>query len=234
LLAAGEDDAIRSRHVAYYLDLVERAQAALVGPEEGRWLARLEDEHPNLRAALRRTIDQGDAPVATRFAAVLWRFWAGRGHLAEGRRWLEEILALTSGTADAPSLPIAPLQRAMLLHVAGNLVRTQGGYAPAHALYEECLAIRRSHHDGAGIAGALHNLGIIAYEQGDYAQAVAYCEEALPLVRQAGYVYGISFQLTTLGNASAAVGATERAIALHTEAQGLFRQVGHTWGSCER
>jgi len=230
LIAAAEDETIRERHVAYYLDLIERAQAALVGPEEGRWLARLEDEHPNLRAALRRAIDQGDAPVATRFAAVLWRFWAGRGYLAEGRRWLEEILNLTSGTGGATEPPISPLQRAMLLHVTGNLVRTQGNYAQARALYEECLAIRRAHHDAGGIAAALHNLGIIAFEQGDYALAVEYCEEALPLVRQAGYTYGVAFQLTTLGNATAALGAPGRAINLFTEAQDLFRQLGHTWG----
>jgi len=160
-----------------------------------------------------------------RFAAILWRFWAARGHLSEGRGWLEAILALA-----VPDGPIEPLRRAMLLHVTANLTRTQGDYAHAEALYAECLAIRRAHNDPHGILSALHNLGITAYEQGDHTRAIQLYEEALPLARAEGSGYGIAFILTTLGEAVQADGDPARALALYEEGLAAFRQIGHIWG----
>ena len=52
LEASGEADDIRRRHAAWFLALAETAEPELVGPAQERWLDRLEDEHPNLRAAL--------------------------------------------------------------------------------------------------------------------------------------------------------------------------------------
>ena len=232
LAASGEEEEVRRRHAAHFLALVEAAQPHLVGPEEAAWLARLEGEGPNLRAALRWALERREAGVAVRLAAVLWRFWAARGHLGEGRRWLEAILALTvpdgASAGDAPAIP--PLRRAMLLHVTANLARVQGDYARAEALYEECLAIRRARDDRHGVIGALHNLGITAHEQGDAARAIRRHEEALPLAREDGDAYGIAFVLTTLGEAVLAAGDPARAAALGEEGLATFRRIGHAWG----
>ncbi len=48
---AGEADAARSRHLAFYLAMAERASPELVGPNQGMWLARLDLEGENLLAA---------------------------------------------------------------------------------------------------------------------------------------------------------------------------------------
>ena len=53
LAASGEADVIRGRHAAWYLAVAEEAEEALRGgPQQARWLARLEAELPNLRGAL--------------------------------------------------------------------------------------------------------------------------------------------------------------------------------------
>ena len=232
LAASDEGEAIRDRHAAHFLALAEEAQPHLVGPEEGAWLARLEEEGDNLRTALRRVLDRHETAMAMRFAAVLWRFWATHGHLAEGRRWLEAILALTD--PDDASVegahPIPPLRRAMLLHVTANLARGQGDYARAEALYAACLGIRRTHEDRAGIVGALHNLGITAHEQGDHARAIRLFEAALPLARADDNAYAIAFILTAFGEAVQAAGDQARATALYAEGLDRFRRIGHTWG----
>ncbi|MDP9371880.1 MAG: protein kinase, partial [Chloroflexota bacterium] len=87
LAASGEETAVRQAHAAYVLALVERAEPALTGPEQGIWFDRLEIEHDNLRAALAWTLDRRAADVALRLGAAPWRFWSARGYLAEGRGW---------------------------------------------------------------------------------------------------------------------------------------------------
>jgi predicted ATPase len=47
LRESGEEAPARSRHLAFYLELAEKARPQLVGPEQGAWLARLDLEREN-------------------------------------------------------------------------------------------------------------------------------------------------------------------------------------------
>ncbi len=49
----GESAALRRRHRDWYEQLVLRAEAEWIGPNQLGWIARLEREHRNLREALR-------------------------------------------------------------------------------------------------------------------------------------------------------------------------------------
>jgi predicted ATPase/transcriptional regulator with XRE-family HTH domain len=89
LVESGEADAIRRQHALYYLALAERAEPLLRGAEQQPWLDRLEREHDNLRAALGWALAQGEGELAQRLAGALWRFWAGRGYLTEGRAGMQ-------------------------------------------------------------------------------------------------------------------------------------------------
>ena len=96
----GEAEALRQRHAAYYLALAKEAAPHLWQSEQGVqgvWLARLELEHNNLRAALAwsRTAASA-AETGLHLVAALWPFWLVHGHLREGRAWLAELLALTA------------------------------------------------------------------------------------------------------------------------------------------
>src|SRR5207253_973559 len=48
-------------HAEYYRQLAELAEPELVGTRQTAWVTRLDDEHDNLRAALRWARDRGDA-----------------------------------------------------------------------------------------------------------------------------------------------------------------------------
>ena len=96
----GQVEALRQRHAAYYLALAKEAAPHLWQSEQGVqgvWLARLELEHNNLRAALAwsRTAASA-AETGLHLVAALWPFWLVHGHLREGRAWLAELLALTA------------------------------------------------------------------------------------------------------------------------------------------
>ena len=91
LVEAAEGEATLRRHRDWYLTLVDEASAAFFhGPEPVEWLRTLDREHDDLRAALEWCLDQpGERQAGLRMAAGLWRYWEIRGHLTEGRGWLE-------------------------------------------------------------------------------------------------------------------------------------------------
>ncbi|MFE5716293.1 BTAD domain-containing putative transcriptional regulator [Streptomyces sp. NPDC056501] len=88
---AGETEAVRERHLAYYVRLAEEAGPALRGPEQRRRLAHLDAETPNLRAALDRALGPAgaagpNAGAALRLVDALAWYWIMRGRLGEALR----------------------------------------------------------------------------------------------------------------------------------------------------
>ncbi len=109
LVSSGESEEMRRRHVAYYLSLADAERGDQFGSGEAVWMERWEREHGNLRAALRWAARERDADTGARLVLAMWRFWAARGYLAEGRRWAEAALAL-DGAEDASA--VSPGKRA--------------------------------------------------------------------------------------------------------------------------
>jgi predicted ATPase len=93
LAVSGAEELLRDQHAAYYLALAEQAEPELTGARQAEWLNTLEREHDNMRTALRWVIERGLGETSIRLTAALWRFWYIRGHVSEGRRWLERVLA---------------------------------------------------------------------------------------------------------------------------------------------
>ncbi|MFI8513241.1 AfsR/SARP family transcriptional regulator [Streptomyces sp. NPDC085460] len=100
---AGETEAVHGRHLAYYTRLAETAEPELRGPAQREWLARLDAESPNLRAALDRAARRGDAEHALRLVDALAWYWVLRGRLGEAVRSTATATALA--TAGAPADP---------------------------------------------------------------------------------------------------------------------------------
>lgn len=143
----GEAVPARQRQAGWYLALAEAAAPALAGPDAAAWLARLDEEHDNLRAALGWACGQGDRQAALRLAGALGRFWAQRGHLSEGRRWCAAALALPAGTG-ADTRPV----RANCLAAAGRLAIGQAAYGEAEGFLGEAETLAREHGDPARLA----------------------------------------------------------------------------------
>lgn len=90
--AQHEDDVLRGRHYAAYLQLFRTADGGLRGPDAAAWLARLEPEEDNLRAAVHWTLEAGRfADTAWLMLAVAWlRNHTGRW--VESSRWFAQLL----------------------------------------------------------------------------------------------------------------------------------------------
>jgi predicted ATPase/DNA-binding SARP family transcriptional activator len=222
LATCGEQGTLRAAHARYFLELAEQAAPQLSGREQAAWLARLETEHANLRAALRWAQDSDAPEVGLRLAGALARFWEIHGHLHEGRRWLEEMLAVAGAEH---RLELAAI-RATALHGAGLLAYRLGDHEQALARGAECLGLRRALGDTQGAAATLNNLGNVAIRQGDLARAAAYLEESLALQRECGDPARLTAILNNLGNVACMQGDYGRATELFAESLAVQREHG--------
>ena len=151
LVESGKASELRERHAAWYLALAERVQPDIMGPEKGRWLDLLDQEHDNLRAAIAWAMEAGDVETAMRLVSALWRFWQMRGHLAEG-------LGHASAAIDMADAERYPECLARALDAAGGLAYWRAEGEAASAFYERELEIQRRLGNRAGEAWTLYSL----------------------------------------------------------------------------
>src|SRR4051794_13100974 len=53
LAESGEAEVLRREHAHYFMTFAEQAEPQLAGAQQAEWLVRLEEEHDNIREALR-------------------------------------------------------------------------------------------------------------------------------------------------------------------------------------
>jgi len=219
LTAQGEADATAQRHAMYYLALAEEAEPYLAGgPHQAKWLRRMDAEHGNMRAAL-AWCARHDERAGLRLAGALGWFWFVRGHLREGRQWLERALA-TDGAPEA-----APQAKA-LVHL-GVLAIHDFDYPAARSALEKSLALSRQIGDERGVAFALFRLGHAMQGEGDDNGARRLWEESLHISSGHGKEWGIVrfITLAFLGGVLLRTGDHARAVALFEESLALGRNL---------
>lgn len=209
----------RARHAAYLLGLAEAARTGITGPEQQRWLTRLEAEHENVVAALAWLRANPDGDALGRLATGLIHFWWIRGHYTEGRHWLAAALEGTTGVV-----------RSRALDGLGILAWLQGDYDEARVRYEESMELSRASRDDDRIASALGNLGIIAIEQDDLDAAQPLLEEGLAITRRVGDAARIGAALVNLSLVLIRRRRLDEAGGQLEEAVALFRGLGDAWG----
>jgi predicted ATPase/class 3 adenylate cyclase len=218
LEAGGDLDLVARRHADHFLGLVVEAEGHLTADDQGKWLDRSDQEHANIRAALRWAIEAGDADRAQESAAAMWRFWQQRGHLAEGRRWFEEVLAMPSGQGRTPA-------RARALIGAGGIAWWQQDRTSTGAFYREALAIERELGDSARMAEALYNLAFVVAGN-DVESAARMLDESLDLFRRVGDEPGVARVLVMLVIRDATAGDWGSVIAKIEEVVAIWRRLG--------
>ncbi|WP_214409097.1 LuxR C-terminal-related transcriptional regulator [Sphaerisporangium fuscum] len=221
LADSGQETALRRRHRDHYRTLAAEAYAKLFGPSQVALLARLQREHPNLRAALEWSFNEpGEAERGLAMAADLIFHWITARHAGEGRRWLERGLALVPG----PS-PI----RARALWCQGWLAIVQSDLAPAARMLEESRAVAESLGLASDLAYATLFSGMIAMSRGDADTAAASFEEAFHAHRALEDPAGQALALIRLAMANSLRGDAAAAIAAAEEGLLVCDSHGEGW-----
>jgi predicted ATPase len=218
LVESGEAERLARQLADYFLALVEGCYGKLWGREQGEWLARLNDEHDNLRAAL-QWLDRAPErrEKLLRLAGSLWRFWDVRGYISEGRDWLARALAKNEDASD--------YLRANGLRGAGCLARQHGEFAAARALHEQSLALFERLGYPISKARELEALGELELVTGNYERASGLHQASLALRREAGDKEGIAASHRQLGIIARDRGHYQQAQELLEESLRLNREL---------
>lgn len=218
LLESNQAQAMQNKHTDYYLAFAERAAVEFEGPTQRLSLERMELEHDNVRAALRRVLERRDADTALRLGSALGHFWNRRGYLAEGRQWLEATLAVSEGV-------VSPARASALLRL-GELVGLQEDNDTARLRLEQSLDLWQAMGDRRGMSEAMVDLAHREFFEGDWVSAHRRLEQGLALARDVGDKRGVAFALYRLGHLTMHEGDIAAAREQLESSLRLFREMG--------
>src|SRR5262249_46325151 len=214
----GEEDSARQAHAAYFSDLATQAESKLQGAEQDRWFGQLEQDHENLRAALRGWAAHGEGERALRLAAPLGSFWWPRGCLAEASRHLQETL-IQAPHAD-------PALRAKARNTLATCLLSQGEQDQAGAVLEEALWLARSIDDQGSVARSLADLGLLAQRRRAWDESTRLLTDAWACWQAIGDVAGATYALVHLGITALFAGDPGGAEQRLTQAEVAYQELG--------
>jgi predicted ATPase/class 3 adenylate cyclase/Tfp pilus assembly protein PilF len=213
LHAAGEDQTARSRHLAFYLALAERAE--LGGPAQAEWLQRLDLERENLLSALAWCDHAEDgAESGLRLVHEIKLYWTNRGLVNLGHRLTVEALGRLGASERG-------LVRCRGLFDAGQFCALMGRYGDAQVHLAESLAIARELGDKTRVAAVLQPLAMASLGKQDFVAARAQLDEALALARELGNPRDVAAALTQFAALHRMQGDLDTAGSLYQEAHAL-------------
>jgi len=174
-----EAAAAHAAHCAHYLSVAETAAPHLTGPDQGKWLARLDANQGNLRRAAEHAArDPNGTEQVLRLGVALQRYWIMRHRDEEAFALLMPALDRPEARADA-ELYVAALVTAAL--VAGFVDVARG-----LRLGEQAVRLARPLNTGRLLIESLAVLSIACYNAGEPQRGVAPGREAVQRARQLG------------------------------------------------
>ncbi len=219
LVAAGEIDSTRGRHLRCFVELAEQARSKLFGDEQVTWLARLDVELDNVLAAHAWCDDDvGGAQLGLRLAYAVKHYWLNRGLLGLGHRLTDKALRR------APARSIA---RCRGLADAGQLSYFMGRYDEARGYLDESLEIARDLRDMPMVAAVLQPLGMVCVGQGDVSKARERLVEAVALAEQLGNRREIAGAVNALAQLHRMTGDPDAAQPLYERVLAIAREQGN-------
>jgi predicted ATPase/class 3 adenylate cyclase len=224
LQAHREAEHARRLHATYYLALAEMAEQGFTSAQRETWLARLDPEHENFRAALawsQRATDNG--ALMLRLIGALWWFWYFRGHAHTGIPWLQQAL----GYITAHDLIDT---RAKVLCGAGALADQRGDHVSARQWLTDSVALYRQLGNRRGLGYALSFLGLVEGHQFRLHASMAEHEESISLFQATGDRWGLALANQYLGEIYWFQGNLVSAGSFFEESANLFRELGDRWG----
>jgi predicted ATPase/class 3 adenylate cyclase len=181
LAEAGDEAAAAAvaAHCQYFLALAEAAAPHLEGPEQGRWFARLDADHANLRRAAEHAASDPDGTARVlRCGVALRGYWLARSRCREALGLLLPVLDRPGASADPK------LFAAALVTVTG--IAPLVDIAPARQYGDQAVDLARRLGDDRLLTDALGMLSAMHFFAGEPGRGLPLAREAVDRARQLG------------------------------------------------
>lgn len=101
LAFSNECDVILGKHASYFMHLAEQAMPELLKAQQVQWIEKIENEHNNIRSALRRSLDGAEPELGMRIVIAMCEFWYMMMHHLEAEYWINIALKYVNDVAIA-------------------------------------------------------------------------------------------------------------------------------------
>jgi len=196
---------------------VQEWTKALNGPNRREALARLTDRLPEIRGLFANPPNTAGHAERLSVAASLWRYWFLSGQMAEGRSYLDELLA--------PGLESPPPVQAAALHAAGTLANLEGDRGVGIQRLTEAAALWHVLGSDSSLLSTLINLAGAVHDEGRFDEARTLHTQAVGIARRlkaetslSRALYNSALTELKLGNAPHAVLLLQERLALPSAA----------------
>lgn len=225
LLTPAERDRLGRRHARWVAGVLDDIDEQRWTEAAGRWIARIAELMPEIRAAHAWASGYGEPLVAARITADLGTYWHREGHHAEGRQWVAAALAsqedwAAGATDDALSLTAR-------LRIAAGFVEWPTDQVVAREHWVTATEQFRALGDDRFIAYSLAlTSGTYIGDDGCYDFAIRLCDESISLARAVGDLPLIAQALNIAGELARVHGDDDLALAVYEEGMALAAQAG--------
>jgi predicted ATPase/class 3 adenylate cyclase len=220
---SGKGEESRHRLAAWCLALAEAAQPEFIGGSmQPRWVTRLDNELPNIRAAVNWLLERGEGPTALRLLTAAEDYWSQRRpNNVELCRWL------TAALAAAPQAPAA--DRTVAHYLLALLNSTLGNEEDAAMHAQHLLNAAQETGEPAALGLAQYGVGMVWEFRGDGERAAAALSEAVPLLQAAGNAVLAAWAQADLADILVWRGDLAAGVPMLDEALTRLRQNGADW-----
>jgi predicted ATPase/class 3 adenylate cyclase len=216
LSAAGERETLARRHAEYFRDQARAAAERYGTGSTVAWVAGVELELDNDRAALTWALTHGnDGVLGGAIAGALGGLWANAGLTVEGRYWISLALERVS-EAEQPQIA-ARLWYALSYLSSGKR---------RHDAAERAMQLYASVGDARWTARAQRYLAFALLQMGRLDEAKAAIEQALAAARASGDKVNVARCLDAQANIAGDRGDVRAARALFAQALAAFKVLG--------
>ena len=220
---AGEMDAVRVRHLDYFVKFAEETEPRLSGPGQRLAFGRVEEESINVRFAIETACElSGQARKGLRIMSALARYVEVRGLFKEARELGAKLLA-------HPETVTRDAVRAKALAAAARLAWVSDDLVPGLKFEQEALALFREIGDRDGLVDVLNDMAMYLWDAGDLEGAKKHLDEAETLLGDQGSMRLRADLLGARGAVAATEGRHEESLALNEESLALYRELGDGW-----